>query len=104
MLTISKIWAGQHRLPEPPEPDAADDDDVASQAEEEPAPDGFFCSELVAHCYQELGVLQSERPASGYWPVDFGETAGKKLPLSGGVALGEELPIEFETPAVDAIL
>ena len=104
LLTISKIWAGQHRLPEPPEPDAADDDDVASQAEEEPAPDGFFCSELVAHCYQELGVLQSERPASGYWPVDFGETAGKKLPLSGGVALGEELPIEFETPAVDAIL
>ena len=39
-------------------------------------PRGFFCSELVADAYQALGVLPPERPASGYWPVDFGEAAG----------------------------
>jgi cell wall-associated NlpC family hydrolase len=61
---------------------------------------GFFCSELVAHCYQALGVLPTERPASGFWPVDFGEAARNRLRLSDGASFGDEIPIEFATPAV----
>lgn len=65
------------------------------------APRGFFCSELAAHCYQALGVLAPGRPASGYWPVDFGE--GTQLPFTAGAQLGGETTVDFLTPAVDAI-
>ena len=53
---------------------------------------GFFCSELVGDAWKTLGVLPSEHPASGYWPVDFG--ASQKLPLHEA-SLGEELSIDF---------
>ena len=52
---------------------------------------------------QALGVLPPERPASGYWPVDFGEAATTDLPLVEGASLGQEIPIDFHTPAVDAV-
>lgn len=61
---------------------------------------GFFCSELVATAYKALGVLPPERPASGYWPVTFGERASAQLTLLHGARFGEEVPVEFETPAV----
>ncbi len=73
-----------------------------SAAESQPA--GFFCSELVAHAWKALGVLPAERPASGYWPVSFGERATTALPLLQGARLGDEVPIEFETPAVGETL
>ena len=65
---------------------------------------GFFCSELVAHAYQALGVLDSECLACGFWPVDFGEAATKGLPLTRGVELGEEVPIDFLTPGVETLV
>jgi hypothetical protein len=78
------------------------DTESASDESEATAERGFFCSELVAHAYQAIGVLPVEgRPASGYWPVHFGEDAKHALPLTGGVSLGAEVPIEFTTPAVD---
>lgn len=67
------------------------------------APQGFFCSELVAHAYQTLGLLPAARPASGYWPVHFGETEGSRLPLCDGARFGDEIPIEFRTPAVEGM-
>ena len=33
----------------------------------------FFCSELVARAYQEIGILNGEKSASSYWPGDFSE-------------------------------
>ena len=66
-------------------------------------PKGFFCSELAAHAYKALGVLPAERPACGYWPVDFGEAACGQLPLMAGASLGPELPIDWHTPGVDTI-
>ena len=62
---------------------------------------GFFCSELVAHAYKTLGLLPDERPAAGYWPVDFGEAS--KLALQRGATLGEEQFIDFRRPGVDTL-
>ena len=45
----------------------------------------------------------ARRPASGYWPVDFAEASAGKLTLVGGASFGEELPIEWSTPAVAGI-
>lgn len=71
-----------------------------SEENEQEATQGFFCSELVAHAYQAMGVLPAEiRPASGYWPVDFGEEARRPLPFVAGIRWGDEVPIEFTTPA-----
>ena len=56
-----------------------------------------------AHAYQALGVLPPERPAAGFWPVDFGEAPRKELPLLLDARLGDEIPIEFTTPAVAAL-
>jgi hypothetical protein len=62
---------------------------------------GFFCSELVAHAYQALGLLPATRPASGYWPVTFAAASG--LQLQGGARLlGEEL-VDFRTLGVDTL-
>lgn len=38
-------------------------------------PDSFFCSELVAHCYQKAGLLQASRAtANSFLPDDFCST------------------------------
>eukprot|EP00908_Phaeocystis_cordata_P023092 Transcript_5519.p1 GENE.Transcript_5519~~Transcript_5519.p1 ORF type:complete len:409 (+),score=134.47 Transcript_5519:84-1310(+) len=63
--------------------------------------DNFFCSELVAYAYQRLGLLPTSRPACGYWPVTFSQAA--QLRLEGGAALGDELPVDFLTPAVNSV-
>lgn len=41
--------------------------------------ESYFCSELVAKAYQEVGVLGKVKPASSFWPGDFCEK--KKLLL-----------------------
>lgn len=46
-----------------------------------------FCSELVAHIYQELGFLDESKPSNEYTPGDFEENA--KLELLTGKLLGE---------------
>lgn len=80
---------------------AAHDD--GDSADERPA--GFFCSELVAHAYQALGLLAAEQQACAFWPVDFGERlSAKRLPLCRGATLGEEVPIDFLTPGVDTLV
>ena len=37
--------------------------------------DGFFCSELVAKAYQEMGLITNSVPASRFWPGDFSENS-----------------------------
>ena len=77
--------------------------EAAALGVEEEAPAGFFCSELAAHCYQALGVLSHERPALDYWPVSFGEAASKPLPMLQAAHFGNEILIDFDTPAVDVL-
>lgn len=60
---------------------------------------GFFCSELCANAYQHLGVLSVHRPASEYWPVQFGNGKTlRPLPLINGASFGGELPIDLSPP------
>lgn len=39
----------------------------------------YFCSELVARLYKELGLLDEEKASTRYYPVDF--TDKTKLPF-----------------------
>lgn len=46
---------------------------------EEESERGYFCSELVAKVYKELGLLEKEKASSSYWPVDFTARGGLNL-------------------------
>ena len=50
-----------------------------------------FCSELVAECYQSLGLLPQDFPSSEYTPGDFSALKGLKL-MQG--RLGHEIIIK----------
>ena len=39
----------------------------------------LFCSELVAECYQRLGLLDEKKASDEYVPGDFGEQANLQL-------------------------
>jgi hypothetical protein len=53
-------------------------------------PDALFCSELVARCFQEAGLLSPERSSVQYLPDDFSQMGAIHLsyPLSPSVAVG----------------
>ena len=40
----------------------------------EDAEPGFFCSELVAACLQQMKILKDERTASYFWPVSLSQS------------------------------
>lgn len=50
---------------------------------------GFFCSELVAKAYQEIGLIDETTTASSYWPGDFSETS--KISLKNADLSGEKI-------------
>lgn len=39
----------------------------------------YFCSELVARLYKELGLLDSSRSSTSYYPVDFTDKGNLKI-------------------------
>ena len=101
-LTLAKITGGGGSGKGDGAGDAAGGDgDGGDAAPPVTVPPNFFCSELVAHAYQTLGVLPASRPAAGYWPVTFSEDSG--LELLRGASLGEAIPIDFRTPGVDRV-
>lgn len=53
-------------------------------------PDALFCSELVARCFQEAGLLPRARSAVQYLPDDFSQVGDVHLtyPLAPSVILG----------------
>eukprot|EP00357_Protocruzia_adherens_P033023 CAMPEP_0115000164 /NCGR_PEP_ID=MMETSP0216-20121206/16592_1 /TAXON_ID=223996 /ORGANISM="Protocruzia adherens, Strain Boccale" /LENGTH=592 /DNA_ID=CAMNT_0002365205 /DNA_START=36 /DNA_END=1814 /DNA_ORIENTATION=+ len=53
----------------------------------------FFCSELIAAAYKEIGILPPELSASQYWPGSF--SSERSLPLQNGAKLGPELLLDF---------
>lgn len=58
----------------------------------------YFCSELVASIYKNLGLLPKEISASQYWPVSFSSKGGgASMKLLEGAYLEEEKLIEFES-------
>jgi hypothetical protein len=58
---------------------------------ERPAPEAAFCAEVVAHTYQEMGLLPRDRRATWYDPGTF--WSGEYLPLVEGWTLGVEVPV-----------
>jgi hypothetical protein len=56
-------------------------------------PSTFFCSELVAYSYQQMGILGKQHPPDYYEPKDF--SAKGHLSLLQGLTLGEELNLEL---------
>ena len=100
-LTLAKITGGGGSGKGDGAGDAAGGDGGGDAAPPVSVPPNFFCSELVAHAYQTLGVLPASRPAAGYWPVTFSEDSG--LELLRGASLGEAIPIDFRTPGVDRV-
>ncbi|MDH5561015.1 MAG: YiiX/YebB-like N1pC/P60 family cysteine hydrolase [Deltaproteobacteria bacterium] len=51
----------------------------------------LFCSELVAEAYQEIGLLDNNKPSNEYTPKDFSDVC--KLNLLRG-SLGKEIKLE----------
>lgn len=41
----------------------------------------YFCSELVAKCFKDLGLLSNSKSSTQYWPIDF--TEDRTLDLIG---------------------
>ncbi|MDP4142871.1 MAG: hypothetical protein Q8936_00105 [Bacillota bacterium] len=57
-----------------------------------PSLDNFFCSELVAESYIQMGLLPAGRSSESYDPKDF--SASGKITLENGAKLGEEISID----------
>ena len=55
----------------------------------------YFCSELAARLYKELGILDEEKSSTNYYPVDFSQK-GKLKFIKPGVSLGNEKIISFD--------
>lgn len=55
-------------------------------------PQAAFCAEVVATCYQEMGLLPTDRRATWYDPGTF--WSGEYLPLSPGWRLGTEVEVD----------
>jgi hypothetical protein len=56
-------------------------------------PSSFFCSELVAYSYQQMGILSKEHPPDYYEPKDLSEKG--HMQLLHNLTLGEELNLEL---------
>ena len=61
----------------------------------------FFCSELIAKAFKEVGLLQSEQASCQFMPSDFSKEGGK-LKLRGEARLGDELMIVFDEDDIKA--
>lgn len=66
---------------------------VIGNPEEKQEYDSFFCSQLVAAAYKQLGFLPQDVSTTQYWPVSFSQD--KNLKLTGGANLGVEMLINF---------
>jgi hypothetical protein len=56
----------------------------------------LYCAELVAMCYQRMGLLGEERPVNWYDPGRF--WSGDRLELHGGASLGPEIAVDVPSP------
>lgn len=56
----------------------------------------YFCSELIADTYREIGFLDGGKPANEYTPDDFSSKASPPLSLLNGVWLGNEIIVKRE--------
>ena len=55
----------------------------------------YFCSELVASAYKNMGILPKDISASQYWPGSFSNSG--KLELLENARLENEVVIDFSS-------
>ncbi|CAD8068902.1 unnamed protein product [Paramecium primaurelia] len=67
---------------------------VPQQSQVEEKKRTYFCSELVAKAYKEMGLLDQMKSSTQYYPSDF--TQEKKLQLLDGATLDPEMLVVFE--------
>eukprot|EP00954_Amorphochlora_amoebiformis_P018913 1329205-Amorphochlora_amoeboformis.AAC.1 len=68
------------------------DKDTKGAKGQQPSKD-YFCSELVASCYREIGLLPGLTSCANYMPGNF--LASFNLQLMQGHSLGEEISIKW---------
>lgn len=56
----------------------------------------YFCSELIADTYQELGFLSEALPSNEYTPNDFASDSKVPLDFLGSISLRDEIVIQAE--------
>ena len=67
------------------------------RSEQEEQAKTYFCSELVARLYKEMGLLDPEKSSTQYYPVDFSDSGNLKLKLPDS-SLGNEVYLSFDAP------
>ena len=67
---------------------------VLNRAKEDEEKKTYFCSELAARLYKELGLFDEEKASTRYYPVDFSEKVSLKF-VKKGVSLSNEIVIAF---------
>ena len=66
-----------------------------SRTTEEEESKTYFCSELVARLYKEIGLLDPNKASTTYYPIDFSEKGSIRL-IREGAILGPEHIISFD--------
>eukprot|EP00347_Sterkiella_histriomuscorum_P016113 403354443 len=61
----------------------------------------FFCSELIAKAYKEMGVLDTQIGCHQFMPNDFCSKGKIKMKIEKDAMLGEELMIQFDEDDVN---
>jgi hypothetical protein len=56
--------------------------------------DNYFCSELIAQSFMNMGLMSTVNSANAYLPKDFSES--NKLPMINRAYFGEEIKISIE--------
>jgi len=54
---------------------------------------GFFCSQLVAAAYLNMGILEYDRCSLRYFPGNFSHSSN--LPMKSEFSLGPEIIVDF---------
>lgn len=54
----------------------------------------FFCSELVAAVYKQIGLVDEQKAATQYWPGSF--SVEENIPLLQGAKFSMEYVIDFQ--------
>lgn len=93
-ISFSKLLAHESYIHSDPA-----EEDSGEKGEKKATSAGFFCSELVATVYKELGLLTRDRtsknymPACNFYPKDFSERAERELDVG---KLSPEYTIVFD--------
>ena len=65
------------------------------RTDEEEEKKTYFCSELAARLFKELGILDENKSSTTYYPVDFSQKGSLNI-VKPGVSLGHERIICFD--------